>query len=63
MAQMGHTDAKMTLGVYARAVASKSRRPQAQRALTGTSGDLSTPDASPVAPDREPETAQEQGFR
>jgi integrase len=33
MAQLGHTDAKMTLGLYAQALKSKSRR--ADRALSG----------------------------
>jgi integrase len=39
MAQLGHTDPKMTLGLYARALTSKSRR--AHRALSGAAEDLS----------------------
>ena len=39
MAQLGHTDPKMTLGLYARALTSKSRR--ADRALSGAGGDES----------------------
>jgi integrase len=39
MEQLGHTDPKMTLGLYARALKSKSRR--ADRALTGA-GEVST---------------------
>lgn len=38
--QLGHEDPSMTLGIYAKALRSKSRRPHARRALAGTSGDL-----------------------
>lgn len=41
MAQLGHTDPQMTLGPYARALTSKSRR--AHRALSGAD------EVSPVA--------------
>jgi integrase len=36
MQQLGHTDPKMTLGLYARALRSKRRRPHAERAPMGT---------------------------
>jgi hypothetical protein len=48
----------MTLGIYAEALRSKSRRPQAQRALAGTSGALSDLATSRATSEREPETAQ-----
>lgn len=35
MAQLGHTDPSMTLGIYAKVLRSKSRRPHAQRTQTG----------------------------
>jgi integrase len=43
MAQLGHTDPTMTLGLYAKALTSKSRR--ADRALTGAGGEISAADA------------------
>jgi integrase len=56
--QLGHEDPSMTLGVYARALRSKSRRPHARRALTGTSGDPSALGAHAEHDAREPETAR-----
>jgi integrase len=44
--QLGHEDPSMTLGIYAKALRSKTRRPQARRALAGTTG----------APEGEPTT-------
>lgn len=38
--QLGHEDPSMTLGIYAKALRSKSRRPHARRPLTAPSGDL-----------------------
>jgi integrase len=43
MAQLGHTDPKMTLGLYARALTSKSRR--ADRALSGADAKSSDAEA------------------
>jgi integrase len=37
MQQLGHTDPKMTLGLYARALESKRRRPHARRAKPAAS--------------------------
>ena len=38
MAQMGHTDPDMTLGLYAKALRSKRRRPHARRRAVGVDG-------------------------
>jgi integrase len=48
MAQLGHADAKMTLGLYARALKSKSRR--ADRALSGADKDSSVVETPEVVP-------------
>ena len=48
----------MTLGIYARALRSKSRRPHARRALTGTSGDLDALTTTADAATEEPEAAR-----
>src|SRR4051812_30026777 len=40
MAQLGHTDPKMTLGLYAKALKSKRRRPHARRAEQAQGGQL-----------------------
>lgn len=40
MAQLGHTDPKMTLGLYAKALKSKRRRPHARRAEQASGREL-----------------------
>ena len=38
MQQLGHTSPSLTLGLYAKALRSKRRRPQAQRTKLGSDG-------------------------
>jgi integrase len=56
--QLGHEDPSMTLGIYAKALRSKSRRPHARRALTGTSGDLDALSATAAETEEAAETAR-----
>ncbi|HZI90918.1 MAG TPA: site-specific integrase [Thermoleophilaceae bacterium] len=69
MQQLGHTDPKMTLGLYAKALRSKRRRPHARRhedgsdwARLGANGrEALAPHAEVTEPENE-ETAQERGL-
>ena len=49
MAKLGHTDPAMTLGLYARALRSKSRRPHARRHAVDAVQELDGQRARPVA--------------
>jgi integrase len=50
MAQLGHTDPKMTLGVYARVIASKTDHGQALDDLIGAAQSAPIGTSSPASP-------------
>ena len=57
MQQLGHTDPKMTLGLYARALQSKRRRPHARRRPDALNGHRLGTEAAETAPAAAPESA------